>query len=322
MNDYVCRRLIAVKNSISDKLDKNESYQIIINDTTLNGYCTNNKCSSNLEKINAGCLFLFDAFFKDSSVFNYHNSINIVEYVIIWLSYMLNLKKSEVNISNLKYFYDTYINGGNNYKNSITYIEGYSSYKELIDKTNMMSMNINDISKFYDAFILLCEMYIEFDEKSPNCNKYSGKAKEFVEKYKKLKEDSNITGNSSYNKLLSTLSNDYDNFKKKCSSVNCKDFPLLQEIKTTQPHVQSSKQIPEQTVETSEQIPEQTVQTIQKLEQISEVASSSSSIGNKLFTVLSIFGAIAFFLGIGYKYSLFGFRKRPQKQHLRGKLKK
>ncbi|SBW38367.1 Plasmodium variant antigen protein Cir/Yir/Bir, putative, partial [Plasmodium berghei] len=88
MNDYVCRRLIAVKNSISDKLDKNESYQIIINDTTLNGYCTNNKCSSNLEKINAGCLFLFDAFFKDSSVFNYHNSINIVEYVIIWLSYM------------------------------------------------------------------------------------------------------------------------------------------------------------------------------------------------------------------------------------------
>ncbi|VUC58779.1 BIR protein [Plasmodium berghei ANKA] len=323
MDDKICRTFFALRNSFSNNLEVNGDYQFIMNQSTLNGYCTNNKCSSNLEKINAGCLFLFDAFFKDSSVFSSvaKNNINIVEYIIMWLSYMLNLKEQAGNMNNIQYFYTTYINN-DKYKNTITDVTEYKNYKDLIDKKkDLINMNIKDISKFYDAFNTLCMIYIEFDEKSPNCNKYSGKAKEFVEKYKKLKEDSNITGNSSYNKLLSTLSNDYDNFKKKCSSVNCKDFPLLQEIKTTQPHVQSSKQIPEQTVETSEQIPEQTVQTIQKLEQISEVASSSSSIGNKLFTVLSIFGAIAFFSGIGYKYSLFKSRKRSRKHHLREKLK-
>ncbi|CXH19895.1 Plasmodium variant antigen protein Cir/Yir/Bir, putative [Plasmodium berghei] len=55
--------------------------------------------------------------------------------------------------------------------------------------------------------------------------------------------------------------------------------------------------------------------------QASEVTLSSSSIGNKLIPVLSIFGAIAFFLGIGYKYSLFKSRKRSRKQHLREKVK-
>ncbi|SBW38270.1 Plasmodium variant antigen protein Cir/Yir/Bir, putative, partial [Plasmodium berghei] len=263
MDDKICRTFFALRNSFSNNLEVNGDYQFIMNQSTLNGYCTNNKCSSNLEKINAGCLYLLNAFFKDSSVFSSvaKNNINIVEYIIMWLSYMLNLKKSEENISTLKYFYDIYIKNHEKYTNPINGVDAYyDSYKDIIDKKkDLINMNIKDISKFYDAFNTLCMIYIEFDEKSPNCNKYSGKAKEFVEKYKKLKEDSNITGNSSYNKLLSTLSNDYDNFKKKCSSVNCKDFPLLQEIKTTQPHVQSSKQIPEQTVETSEQIPEQTV---------------------------------------------------------------
>ncbi|EAA19624.1 putative yir1 protein, partial [Plasmodium yoelii yoelii] len=53
---------------------------------------------------------------------------------------------------------------------------------------------------------------------------------------------------------------------------------------------------------------------------ISEV-TSSSSIVSKLIPVVSIFAAISIFLGISYKYSLFGFRKRVQK-HLRKILKK
>ncbi|ETB56059.1 hypothetical protein YYC_05905 [Plasmodium yoelii 17X] len=48
----------------------------------------------------------------------------------------------------------------------------------------------------------------------------------------------------------------------------------------------------------------------------------NSIIKNTLITIAIICGAIAFFLGISYKYSLFGFRKRSQKQHLREKLKK
>ncbi|SCL82224.1 Plasmodium variant antigen protein Cir/Yir/Bir, putative, partial [Plasmodium berghei] len=150
-----------------------------------------------------------------------------------------------------------------------------------------------------------------------------------------------ITSNNSYAQLLSTLSNDYDNFKNYCNSkgANCTNFPSLATIEEIQTLEKNSEQLSahssEQTVNSSlqdsEQIFTQSSKHIytQGSEQISEqrstqapeVTSPSSSIGSKLFTVLSIFGAMAFFLGISYKYSLFGFRKRSQKQHLREKIK-
>ncbi|CXI22295.1 BIR protein [Plasmodium berghei] len=342
MDDKICRTFFALRNSFSNNLEVNGDYQFIMNQSTLNGYCTNNKCSSNLEKINAGCLYLLNAFFKDSSVFSSvaKNNINIVEYIIMWLSYMLNLKKSEENISTLKYFYDIYIKNHEKYTNPINGVDAYyDSYKDIIDKKkDLINMNIKDISKFYDAFNTLCMIYIEFDEKSPNCNKYSRKANEFVEKYKKLNDDSNITGNSSYVQLLSTLLNDYNNFINKCSHVNCTNLPPIATIEEIQTSEQSSAQLSahssKETVKSSLQDSEQlsaqsSEQNVQKIAQnselifaqASEVIPSSSSIRNKLFTVLSIFGAIAFFLGISYKYSLFGFRKRAQKQYLREKIK-
>ncbi|CXH16200.1 Plasmodium variant antigen protein Cir/Yir/Bir, putative, partial [Plasmodium berghei] len=284
-----------------------------MNQPILNGYCTNNNCNSNLEKINAGCLYLLDAFFKDSSVFSSvaKNNINIVEYIIMWLSYMLNLKKSEENISTLKYFYDIYIKNHEKYTNSITGVDAYyNSYKDLIDKKNdLINMDIKDISKFYDAFNTLCMMYIEFDEKSPNCNKCSQNANKFVAKYNELKNDSNITKKSSYAQLLSTLSNDYDNFKNYCNSkgVNCTNLPSLATIEEIQTSEKNSEQLSahssEQTVSSSLQDSEHIfAQSSEKNVQIYEqrstqspgVTSPSSSIGNKLFTVLSIFGAIAF----------------------------
>ncbi|EAA17153.1 putative yir3 protein, partial [Plasmodium yoelii yoelii] len=292
-----CGTLISISNSFPNTLDKERNYQFTMNKSILNGYCNNNICSNNFEKINAGCLYLLDAFFKDSKLFESvaKSNIKIVEYIMIWLSNRLNLIDNKENQS-LSFFYDIYIKNDNKYKNPINKIEGCSNYKELIDKTNMMNMKIKDISKLYDAFITLCMMYIEFDENSPNCNKYLEGAKKFVGLYKKLKDDSSITEKSSYDKLLSTLLNDYNNFIDKCNGVNCTNLPSLQTIENKQLHVHSSGQI-------------------------SEDPSSSSSITSKLFTVLSIFGAIAFFLGISYKYSLFGFRKRFQK-HLRAKLKK
>ncbi|SCL83113.1 BIR protein [Plasmodium berghei] len=309
--DGLCRRFIAVKNSFSNNLDENGDYQFIMNQQILNGYCTGNNCSSNLEKINAGCLYLLDAFFKDSSVFNSvaKNNTNIVEYIMIWLSYMLSLKSQVGDKSNLQYFYDMYIQGSDKYKNSITYIEGYNNYKDLIDKTNMMNMDMRIISKFYDAFNKLCMMYIEFDEQSTNCKNCLKYADEFVKKYNELNNDSDIIKDSPYYKLLSRLSNDYDNFKKKYN-----DFPSLPTIETTNNSVQSYGQVFEQTGQSSEH-------AVQKNVQSSEDTSSSSSITNKLLLVLSIFGAISFFLGISYKYSLFGFRKRAQKQYLREKIK-
>ncbi|CDU16859.1 hypothetical protein YYC_03883 [Plasmodium yoelii 17X] len=292
MDKRVCKFFYAVRTSLSDKLDNKGNYKFT-NERNFNEYCTNSRCSDNLGKVNAGCLFLFDALFKDSSVFKYHNDINMVDYIIIWLSYMLNLKKSEENMSNLQYFYNMYINN-NTYKKSITDVAEYNSYKDLVDKANMVNMDMKIISKFYDAFNELCMIYIEFDEQSPNCKNCLKYANGFVEKYKKLKEDTSITKNSSYNKILSSLSTNYDNIKKKCNN-----FPSLSTIGTANNFVQDSAY-------SSGQISEDT---------------SSSSIGNKVFIVLSIFAVIPIFLGISYKYSLFGFRKRFKKQQIREKIK-
>ncbi|ETB58011.1 hypothetical protein YYC_04278, partial [Plasmodium yoelii 17X] len=53
------------------------------------------------------------------------------------------------------------------------------------------------------------------------------------------------------------------------------------------------------------------------------VACSRSSVTkNTLISIAIIFVAASILLGVSYKYSLFGFRKRSQKQHLREKLKK
>ncbi|EAA16271.1 putative yir4 protein [Plasmodium yoelii yoelii] len=273
MDKKVCGTLISISNSIYKNPNEKGDYQIIINGNILNNYCSSNKCSDNLAKINAGCLYLLDAFFKDSSVFksDAKSNIDIVEYIIIWLSYILNLKKSEGNKTNLQYFYDTYINN-NMYKNTITDIKEYNSYKDLIDKKkDLINMDMSIISELYNAFYKLCMMHLEMDDKSPDCNKHLGKAKEFVEKYKKIKKNPSVTEGSPYYKLLSTLSKDYDNLKNKCDS-----FPALSSIEKAEKFIHSSGHI-------------------------SEDASSNSSIVNKLFIVLSIFGAIAFFLGISYK---------------------
>ncbi|SCL87033.1 BIR protein [Plasmodium berghei] len=301
MDANICRNFLLVMTKFPDQLDSKGKYYFN-DDQNFKEYCTNNSCDSDLEKINAGCLYFFNAFFKDSDLFQSvaKSNINIVDYIIIWLSYMLNLKENNNGTSNLTYFYTTNINN-DKYTNSITGVDAYSSYKDLIDKKHdLTKVDIKDISKFYDVFKKLCEMYTEFDDDNKNCTKCSGKAKEFVEKYKDLNKDYNNTNSSSYNKMLSTLSTDYNNLKNKCKNVQNSKFPLLPEIKTTQISVKSYEQ-------TSAQTP--------------EVASSSSSIGNNLFTVLSVFGAIALFLGISYKYSLFGRRKRSQKQYLREKIK-
>ncbi|ETB58565.1 hypothetical protein YYC_03847 [Plasmodium yoelii 17X] len=233
----------------------------------------------------------------------------MAEYIIIWLSYMLNLNNDQ-KINNLNDFYTNYIkkntyytncdNDGKNCSDTLQKKTGYTNYKEIIDKKKeLMSINLGDMSKFYDAFKSLCNMYTELDANDPKSTKNLENAKEFIKKYEKLNNDSGISGHSSYRQILSTLSNDYDNFKNYCddNKVDCNDIPLLPEIKTTNNPVQDSGQ---------------------KI----EATSSSSSITSKLIPVLSIIVAIPIFLGIFYKYSLFGFRKRTPKQHLREKLKK
>ncbi|CDU19170.1 PIR protein [Plasmodium yoelii] len=313
MDHILCMRFSTLRGSYPDELDKSKTTNFYALGS-IRDYCPNEdsggqkECKTELDKINAACVWLFNQIIS-----NKINSLNkekvkiIVIYIMIWLSYKLN-KNPDVEITTLNDFYTKYIKNhtdstnckktGIDCSNTLKNKTGYKNFKEFIEENEyFMSMDMNSISNFYDAFKSLCTMHTEFDANNPDCKNYIEKAQEFVKKYEKLNGDSNNIKDSLYSQILSTLSNDYDNFKKDCNGANCTDIPSLPPIKTKENGAKNP-------------------------EHISEVTSSSSSIANKLIPVLSIFGAIAFFLGISYKHSLFGFRKRSQKQHIREKLKK
>ncbi|VTZ79216.1 PIR protein [Plasmodium yoelii] len=275
MDKEVCERFKNVRGWLSHEL-------IVGNITNIDGnlkkYCGNGSCDDPFGKINAGCLYLFDEFFAGFKQFTSvaKRKINIVDYILIWLGYMLNLNKINEN-GTIDLFYETYINNDdtdNKYNQEIDDVAAYTSYKDLIDKKeNLMSIDINDMSKFYDAFILLCDMYIKL-EKNSNCDNYLEKAKKFAEAYDVLNEDYYNGEGSPYNQLLSTLSNDYCNLKNKCNQ-----FPTL------------------------------------------PTYSRRFVIKRTLIPIAFMIVAVSIFLGIEYKYSSLGFRKRSQKQCLREKIK-
>ncbi|ETB56080.1 hypothetical protein YYC_05889 [Plasmodium yoelii 17X] len=275
MNKEVCQKFENVWDAFPDALNKGE-YEFKGNNF-LDGHCDNNQCDTNIKKISAGFFYLLSGFFGDPNSFNFDKKSknDIFYYIMVWLSYMLNLKENDLNNS-LQYFYNVDISSQHKYKSSIAGFTEYNSYMDLLDKKKIVNMDIKAISKFYAPFKLLCTMYYGFNDSTSDCTKYLNDANEFVKKYNELNKDHSITENNLYNQLLCTLSTDYDNFKKKYSNVqSCKSSPLP----TIEKCVQSSE-----------------VTSAQTFEDI-----SSSSITNKLFTVLSIFGAIAFFLGISYK---------------------
>ncbi|CDU20340.1 YIR protein [Plasmodium yoelii] len=326
MNRKVCQHFKSVWIYFPDEL-KNGNYDFLSNGQHFKKYCTNNICNNNLEKINSACLQLFNAFFGDYNAFtdNAKKKIDIVYYIIIWLSYMLSLKKDN-GINKLNDFYTEHIEKNTHYIKKIESIHEYKCHKDIIDKKKeLLDMDINDniISELYVAFKSLYELYSTFSENTSNCAKCSNKANQFVEKYGKLYKDYNNIDSSPYRNILSTLSTDYNNLKNECKGVQDSNFPTLPEINTLQNTTKGpEKASATNSIHKSAQTSEQTVQTFDKNVQNSDVTSSSSSIVSKLIPVVSIFVAISFFLGISYKYSLFGFRKRTPKQHLREKLKK
>ncbi|ETB60769.1 hypothetical protein YYC_02183 [Plasmodium yoelii 17X] len=314
MNKEVCKRFKNIREWISDELNEG-NYQF--NDfMLLNNYCDNNQCQTDFDLISAGCLYLLDQFYKDSGVIPSpkNSNPNIVDYILIWLSYMLNLKKSEENI--IDTFYNNYINSCSKYNTEISELNDYDydNYKDLIDKRKeFLVKNSNIASKFYQALKLLCNLYNELDYNNANCNNYLDD-NEFLKKYQELEQDTSITGNSSYNKLLSTLLKDYNDFKKECKEI-LSSLSEKTKKKPGQTLVDSSEQ---DVYDLGQYSGQESIQYVDN----SDAASSSSSIVSKLIPVLLIFGAIPILLGVSYKYSLFGFRKRFQKQKLRKKLKK
>ncbi|CDU20361.1 PIR protein [Plasmodium yoelii] len=319
MDNQIGGRFDLLRKYLPDDLNISSSYDINTLGSSKN-YCSNGEseeteCKTEVDKIHAGFLWLFEQnIINRIDDFNGSNDKKhkvFIIYIMLWLNFKLN-QKTHVEIKEFNDFYNKYIENNTHYTNckkrnkddcssSLKGATGYNNFKEFIDANKcLMDIEFEDVSNLYGAFKSLCNVYTELDAHDKTNKKYLNCAKEFVEKYEKLLNNNDIdTKDSPYYKVFSTLSNDYNDFKIYCNkhNVDCSGMPPLPTIEKKTISVDNSVRG-------------------------SEVILPSSSITNKLFIVLSIFGAIAFFLGISYKYSLFGFRKRSQKQHLREKLKK
>ncbi|CDU16603.1 PIR protein [Plasmodium yoelii] len=272
MSKELCELINTIDKYFDDDL-KNPGEHTPTN--TLNIFLSNCNCSSDEEKIICGFIILLNTL----DVENLKRD-KIVEYAILWLSYKLNQKKKN-ETTRLNDFHTGHIKANSCYNEQIsTNIDNNKIYMDFIDeKIESMDIDIKDISNFYDAFKSLCNMYSEIGTEKKQCKTCLENGGELLEKYEKLKNGLDINKGSSYLQLLSSLSNDYKNFKQEYSAECSSISPLV-------------------------------------------ACPRSSVTKNTLITIAIIFAAASILLGISYKYSLFGFRKRSKKQHLREKLKK
>ncbi|ETB61207.1 hypothetical protein YYC_01146 [Plasmodium yoelii 17X] len=296
MDDTLCGKFGVLRTYLPDELGKNGTLDFDDN-KDLTQYCPEkdsggNECNDNLDKITAGFLWLLEQCYRALKHKTHGtNSVNAFYiYIISWFSYKLKQIEGE-EFTTINKFYTKNIKDSGKYKKFIREAYTVGELKEFMDeRTDLMNINIEDLSKFYDAFKLICSVYGNVAQNQIS-DTLSNDATSFVDKYIELNNNHNIE-DIARSKILPVLLTDYDNLKNSCTKkgANCKDLLFLPDITT-------------------------------KMSALSSRDTSSSSIGKRLFTVLSIFGVIAFFLGISYKYSLFGFRKRAQKQKLKEKIK-
>ncbi|ETB61193.1 hypothetical protein YYC_01132 [Plasmodium yoelii 17X] len=317
LSDRVCGEFESIWKFFSDDLNESGNYKFTSG--ILKKYCPKGNCDSDINKIDAGCLWLFNKFYANSSNFSIYanDNIDIVVFIMIWLGYKLNQKPQD-GITKFDHFYSKHMQNVEEYKKSIDDVSKYKSYIDLIiKKEKLMDIDIKLMSKLYDLFKNLCKMYNDSSKGSNNSKQYIEYANKFADEYKKLFNDDNNSDGNSYNQILSILSKNYANFRDKyVDSSKRSTLPELITEKTPQVFVSNPKGI--QDVSLSEA----SVLSSEIEVSDSDSGSPSSSILNKLISIPFIFVATLILLGISYKYSLFGFRKRSQKQHLREKLKK
>ncbi|CDS44472.1 PIR protein [Plasmodium yoelii] len=209
-------------------------------------------------------------------------SDQIVEYASLWLSHKLNQKKQN-GTTRLNEFYTNHI-------------ETNSCYKDNIDKTTDSNSNINMTvieKKIRSMDIDIKDIYNFYDAFKSLCNMYS---ETDVDNYK-------------CNKCLENAGE----FFEKCEKVK-NVFDITKGSSYLQLWLSLSKDYKDFESNYNSFL----CNTGPPL-----VACSRSSVTkNTLISIAIIFVAASILLGVSYKYSLFGFRKRFQKQKLRENLKK
>ncbi|SCL86438.1 Plasmodium variant antigen protein Cir/Yir/Bir, putative [Plasmodium chabaudi adami] len=276
MASAVCGAINTIERLIDVK-EKNSRVYFTPNHA-LKAYCNAKEggtgvCFSYAEMVSSSVLFLLKLL---EIYYHYEDDLKnakLAEYAILWLSYKLN-KYPQKGINTLNDFYTKHIEKNKYYNEKITKSSDKKTYKDIIyRKHDLMNIGIKDMPKFYEALKSLCDMYTELDKDYQDCANCSKKSNEFVVSFEKLNEDPNITGNRSYRKILYTLSTDYDDFKNYFAE-KCSGYSNIPAL--------------------------------------SEIKTSPILlIARKLIPVLLAF-AIPIFLGIAYKYSLFGFDKRKK----------
>ncbi|VEV54552.1 CIR protein PIR protein [Plasmodium vinckei vinckei] len=267
------------------------------NHKSIHDYCNSwrnsgkGNCDCYLQLASCGFIYLLENLKKYGL-----DDDKLAEYAILWLSYKLNTAPENCDM-NLNNFYTEYIEK-NNYYNEKIKDNGSTTYKGIIDKIKVL-IDIKEISKFNDIFYTLFFSYFVIDYNNFECTNYLEFANKFVQYFQNLNNDPKNIEKSSFSQILSTLSNDYNNLKNIYENKSCK--------------IQSIPKInPKSPVENSGQM----------LGETPEATSSSLSILKTVIPGLSTFFVIPVFLGVAYKYSLFGIDKLFQRQYIRNKLKK
>ncbi|CAD2109159.1 PIR protein CIR protein [Plasmodium vinckei petteri] len=304
--------------TISNYFFENNNGQLIVPNKykSVRNYChygnTSGKCHGYFELASSGVIHLLKTL-RDKHHLEYDK---LAEYAILWLNYKLNKKKNN-KLTNLNHFYTNYIEKNEYYNKKINGNDG-PTYKDIINKKKDL-MDIKELSEFSYPFSILFYLNYVFHDESLLCTYYSGLAKDFVDQFKEFNNDSKNIEGSPYNKLLSTLSNDYKNLKNIYSKKSCnlaslpeltpQKCPVDNSVKgsgqnslesSLEKSVNGSTQISvEKPVDNSVEISGKDSEQI--IGQTLEVTSSSSSISTTLIPALSIFSIIPVFLGISYK---------------------
>ncbi|VEV57134.1 PIR protein CIR protein [Plasmodium vinckei vinckei] len=290
--------------------DDNRQFRVNTKHKSIHNYCYNGINSSfdnsrkYLEMTKCSVIYLLKMLKENYKL----EDDKLAEYAILFLSYKLK-QHSQHKFIKLNDFYTNHIKNNNDYNKNIK--DNGPTYKEIIDRKKNL-MDIKEISKFNDPFVILFYLYYVFYDEYLNCTYNSNLAKRFAKEFEELSKDSKNIEESLYNKILSTLSDDYNKLKNIYGNKKSCNFIALPIIEPKKKPSENLAQNPvENRVEGSgknsleNSVQHTALSPAEKFGQISlqppEVISSSSSISTTLIPALSIVSAIPVFLGIAYK---------------------
>ncbi|ETB59035.1 hypothetical protein YYC_03327 [Plasmodium yoelii 17X] len=295
MTNFMCQKFDDFRKIFRDELDGSGNYNF--QNGPLKNYCPKKKCNNDIDKVNAGCLWLLYDFFGKIGASVNDKYKDYLVYIMIWLSYKLN-QKTENEITKLNDFYSNHIKDNTEYTNRKINDDTYGSYKDIIDNIKeYMDIDIIHMSKFYELLKLLCKMNTAY--KNNKSGDFSEHANNFFNKYKELFNDDKNTKDSSYSKVLIVVSNDYNNIdKNRAFNYTKMERPSLPTEKTPKSvEAGGSKEIKkgDSSIETGQS---DTVTIILS----PNTTLSASSLVDKLIPISFILVVTIILLGIAYKF--------------------